>query len=776
MESGGLPPTLDALLEHLSAPVSGSVEHILKLAVALIPQQREYENLLTSECIFFAFIESGRRVNAENGEFAELESPTAYFAQAFQDLKADAHDEFRDRFFQESLTVPDLDAAPVKHIHSWTKNVERIFEAASDPTTKRSKDDAIHAYDLIAALITVSGTVTHQYLSEELKIDIGKLMEVVDDYMSETPRPPDQVPLQSDHPAKVDQLGRRAFARSLARRLHRILVANRDAKVDEAFMVHLHAPWGAGKTSLLNFLNDELARRPGPDDSWGTDDTRPWVVVTFNAWQHQHIDPPWWSFMDALYRQARDQMPPRSYSRVRLRVWENNWRLKVGRSRYIVVLMGVLWMLVLGVWFGLETPVGDVAPETVGSDWKTSGVVAEREPGGDDWREIGVFVERRPAATAWTDINLVATTISTVLALLTSVWGIAKIIGRTLVGGSASAARAFVQSAQDPMENLRQHFGEMVTMIGKPTGKPVIVLIDDIDRCHPEFVVTLLEGIQTLFRNANVMFVLAGDRRWIYTCFEKSYEAFKGEVKEPGRRLGYLFLEKAFQLSVALPKLSPTMRERYWQELLQVRQSDADQTLDVARQAAQEEVKGLATPDEMFVALSKERASGIEDIVFREQLVERMAARDVEEVTEHFLSAYAPLLEPNPRAMKRLINAYSLNEALAILAGIPIGQLGVREQLVLWTILLLRWPQLEARLESNREIVENIGNGKQLTKTEKDSLSEEEILLLESDQVRSVIAGKNPIGGGIVAPKLDGDAIEMFFDLRSSASLIGSVA
>jgi hypothetical protein len=51
---------------------------------------------------------------------------------------------------------------------------------------------------------------------------------------------------------------------------------------------------GIGKTSLLNFLRKEL-RSADPD---------PWAVVTFNAWQHQRMAPPWWWLTMALYQQG----------------------------------------------------------------------------------------------------------------------------------------------------------------------------------------------------------------------------------------------------------------------------------------------------------------------------------------------------------------------------------------------------------------------------------------------------------------------------------------
>jgi hypothetical protein len=86
---------------------------------------------------------------------------------------------------------------------------------------------------------------------------------------------------------------------------------------------------------------------------------------------------------------------------------------------------------------------------------------------------------------------------------------------------------------------------------------PLAVLIDDLDRCDKDYVVQLLEGIQTIFIRAPVTYVAAADRRWIEASFEERYEPFVQHLSEPARGLGYLFLEKAFQLSTTLPRIPP---------------------------------------------------------------------------------------------------------------------------------------------------------------------------------------------------------------------------
>ena len=79
------------------------------------------------------------------------------------------------------------------------------------------------------------------------------------------------------------------------------------------------------------------------------------------------------------------------------------------------------------------------------------------------------------------------------------------------------------------------------------------MIVDDLDRCKSEYVVALLEGIQTLFADEPVAFVIAADRTWLCQSFATAYGAFDPVVGEPGRPLGYLFLEKTFQVSMSDP-------------------------------------------------------------------------------------------------------------------------------------------------------------------------------------------------------------------------------
>ena len=73
-----------------------------------------------------------------------------------------------------------------------------------------------------------------------------------------------------------DHLGRGEFASRLAREL-------KGYRDDRCLVVALYAPWGAGKSSLLNLLENELAKESDPS-------TTPPIVIKFNPWNFSSLN------------------------------------------------------------------------------------------------------------------------------------------------------------------------------------------------------------------------------------------------------------------------------------------------------------------------------------------------------------------------------------------------------------------------------------------------------------------------------------------------------
>src|SRR5438876_955199 len=174
----------------------------------------------------------------------------------------------------------------------------------------------------------------------------------------------DSVPNWPDDPLlkpEEDLLGRRAFARFLARR---IAAVRRDSG---AYSMHVFGPWGAGKSTLLNFLSNELepdreqSSPPGVISLFrmflgkNQPKAKPkqWLVVEFNAWRQQQIQPPWWSLMEAVFKTTRSRL---SHWELFQEYW---WRFNTGRLQYIVAVIVLAWLVALGLFPLLRSQAAD---------------------------------------------------------------------------------------------------------------------------------------------------------------------------------------------------------------------------------------------------------------------------------------------------------------------------------------------------------------------------------------------------------------------------------
>jgi hypothetical protein len=200
------------------------------------------------------------------------------------------------------------------------------------------------------------------------------------------------------------------------------------------------------------------------------------MVVDFNAWRNQRAGAPWWLLISAVLREAvRDPYTDRRRRRrlrlcLRLRLRGIWWRLQLVKAEIAVVALALAVVGRLALTGKLE--------------------------GGDP---VGILLGTVSSAVA---------AVSGLHGLMTSV-----------SGGAQRGAETFVRQTRDPMATLRDRFNRLVRDI----DRPMAIFVDDLDRCRADYVVDLLEGVQTTFREAPVAFVVAADRYWLYDAYAKVY-------------------------------------------------------------------------------------------------------------------------------------------------------------------------------------------------------------------------------------------------------------
>jgi hypothetical protein len=411
----------------------------------------------------------------------------------------------------------------------------------------------------------------------------------------------------------------------------------RQAPADRrSYVLHLHGRWGSGKSTILGFLRKRL------EAAGGSGDDQPWLVADFNAWQQQHAGQAALALKNVLYSAIKDSEPG-FFTKARFKVWWNEfwWRFFIGPAKWFAGI------LVAGLLVGALL-------HFFGSD-------------GDQ------------LSTAKTVVTLLSSLVGLVTLLLT--------FGHQALLGSSQVAQKTLQLSQDPMKSLSKHFKNLV----RSTDRPVAIFIDDLDRCEAEYVIELLRAVQTLYGEAPAAYVVAADRDWVRASYEKIYRDY-GQISEAGRPLGHLFLEKLFQFSVGLPQLSDQTRAAYLQRLT------AQQAAPAAPEA-EEEIRELelqfAEKTDDYIQKRVREAPPSQEGKVQKAASRVLLSKERMEERESKLRGYAHLFDPNPRSIKRLVNAYSLKVAVkSFHRGIEIDQ----DKLVRWTILEMRWPLLAEHL------------------------------------------------------------------------------
>lgn len=592
-----------------------------------------------------------------------------------------------------------------------------------------------------------------------------------------------------------DALGRAPLAMALAWALHEIWCdvqglgdgADRRSQEDApGFVAHVDAPWGGGKTSFANLIARTL--HPGLDDKvpeflqkrypdrtdmsglflaaahekgglvenerakYDRTARRPWIIVPYNAWLNQHVDPPWWSFYQtirkACFRAIREEGCPEVVQKGdgSYRNRQESWFDRFDRWRG-------LW--VREFWWRLTTPKVAIQLVIAGASFV-----------------VGYLLYQFGIVAAGSDKAVVATTsgIGVVLALITGsgsfVVAAVTVLADALAPGRNALGEKVALGSTDPLRRFRRHFARMMEAV----ERPVLVIIDDIDRCEPKFVVEMTRGLQTILKSPRVVYLLLGDRNWIEQAFEVCHEDMNKIDVGAEHTFGGRFVEKAIQLSFILPSISGK-KEDYVREVLTGRRSgsaggaaarpagDQNAAAEANRtsgpnapaggtvedggepEARSDETNGdfpaEVSPDQLLrvrremsqartaqeisaVGAEQSRTVGGDralKIAVREEAVLRRAAQreEVEEAIRHWLQPLARFLPGNPRHIKRIINAVFMyqNSLLLTEEDYDEADFGGEQwrQLVIGVVLMVGYPNSWSILSRHPEWVKPLSAG-----------------------------------------------------------------
>jgi KAP family P-loop domain len=453
---------------------------------------------------------------------------------------------------------------------------------------------------------------------------------------------------------------------------------------------------GPGRSQFLDKLGRRLdppdrrkhapARAPtgvAGDDNEGPhcddhNDGQDWTAIRFDAWQYQRLSPPWWWLMSVIDKQISARCRARgTLARARQRsrdMWER--LMQLGRD-LLWVLPGALVFLV-----------------------------------GWELQAQTVFHVLKWLVTA-------AGGIAAAIALLSS---IRNALMRHLLAGSPRGTKVLLRTT-DPMADLLRRYAFLI----RSTQTGMIVLIDNLDRCHAEYVVEMLEGIQTLLSNLPesdgsssqktarhprvVAFVVAADRGWLCDSFLHVYEDFAAGAHEPGRPFGLAFLDKIFEFALRIPTVPAAMS-------LAARADGRHNPLNPFQKCTTEFAIRLKLREwEERPGARRARGTNVTPVpALRKHAVEQLAEIELKSDprrqptdTSRQLDQLLAVLDPGPAVQRQVATAYCVTRTTQLLAGHAVdADEHAISRLGLWTILELKWPLLANHLSRCPDDLEHI--------------------------------------------------------------------
>ena len=211
------------------------------------------------------------------------------------------------------------------------------------------------------------------------------------------------------------------------------------------------------------------------------------------------------------------------------------------------------------------------------------------------------------------------------------------------------------KSPAHQIDAFRKEYEEILIQI----KKPLVVIIDNLDRCLPQNAIHTLEAIRQFLFLKNTAFIIAADEEMIRTSVS---DFFKGASDR--HRIDYL--DKLIQIPIRVPKAGVREIRSYLYMLFAVETSVNDENLSRLRagleKSLQESWKTSPITRQEAIHLSGESIGSILDQAF--ERADRIAP----------LLANSPIIQGNPRIVKRLLNVVKMRSKVAQRRSMPLDE------------------------------------------------------------------------------------------------------
>ncbi|HET8937680.1 MAG TPA: YCF48-related protein [Polyangiales bacterium] len=325
----------------------------------------------------------------------------------------------------------------------------------------------------------------------------------------------------SDRPIQwwdPDHAGLRDIALGLSRFL-------RNRKTDPPLTVAVTGEWGTGKSSLMNLLRHDLER-------YG------YKPVWFNAWHHQSGE----NLLGSLLANIHAQGVPRFFSLAGL-----DFRVSLTAIRGRRLWLQACLILVVFAVVGFSYPV---LKDKWFSFWSTLSRTGE-----------GDFSNLKAATGVFGFALAVIWQLAGVVRMV-SAFGLQP--GKLIAAVASTSEDESARNQAGARYRFAREFEDFTRAL---EPRPLVVFIDDLDRCRAANVVETLEAVNFLVSSGRCIVVLGMARHWVETCVGLAFKELADAHVEAApvaatdgsgeqQLFARHYLEKLINIEIRVPQLS----------------------------------------------------------------------------------------------------------------------------------------------------------------------------------------------------------------------------
>lgn len=531
--------------------------------------------------------------------------------------------------------------------------------------------------------------------------------------------------IDSDRSTLDDELDYSTYAYAI----YKFLI-NKNSK--PPLTISIQAPWGGGKTSLMRMIREDLDPKASkyypeyeeknPNDKSNNKDTKSKLTVSnvldelntlihkeklqfkipdefrkddqsltiwFNAWKYENNEQIWSGLADAIIKQFGERLDPIEGEKFWLNL--NSRRVDPNKIRYTIyehILAKFLYDM--RIWLGgaliiflilLEFANKFNNPLVQTASWSIASITLIAK-GILQCRDI----KDEPAEVS---------------------------ISKYLRVPDYRAKLGFVHFAE---EDLRR----VLDLI----DKPIVIFIDDLDRCSPDKVANLMEAINLFLAGEfkNCIFILGMDPEIIAASLEVAHCRMISRLPVDAKStpIGWRFMYKFVQLPFAVPQVDKDHLDNYISSLLSddIDRKKINKIVDSVLYARSSNSQDLTKIDN----ISKESTQTLDlsqlnedeqrcfDQILAHKVIFEIMDRGIEGLDRNsyvldLVKLKACEVSRNPREVKRFINIFRFLFFLTWARNGSGKPSPTPDQLCRWVMLSIKWPEVERwlRYGSNKQ-------------------------------------------------------------------------